>query len=276
MPVFTDLEKRLAGPPFDLDAYNRRFSGCRTVAEHMPLVHVTGQKRPFLTTMATPPQEIPTSTDRGYYSDHTRRAESLLGLSPSAYFYAGRAHPDFGSIALAFAPDCEGGHTGSVSPFDTGGLLHENRYINVRLNPADGETERAAYGRASEIPLRQWREVFARVLAAYFMTEIDYWQGRPRPFDPERLYELNSDWRAWAFEVRFYQGQSIYDRAAWCADEDTMASLRRQLDSQAPATPGDPLTPLERFLLGPSALEAAGTPYFCERMELWARSQCMA
>jgi len=275
MPVFTDLDKRLAGPPFDLDAYNRQLPSCRSVADRIPLVHVTGESRPFLTTVETPPQEIPTSDDRQYYTDRTRRAESLLGLSPSAYFYAGRAHPKFGPVALAFAPSCETGHTGSASPFDTGGLLHENRYVDVQLDPADCETERAAYGRASEIPLNQWRDVFGRVLAAYFATELDYWQGRPRPYDLQRLYELNSHWRAWAFEVRFFEGQSIYDRAAWCADEDTMASLRRQLDSQGPTTPGDPPTPLERFLQGPIALEPAGTPSVCERMELWARSQCM-
>ncbi len=194
MPVFTDLDERLAGPSFDSDAYNRQLPGCRNVAERIPLVHVTGGKRPFLTTVETRPQQIPTSNDREYYSDRTRRAEGLLGLSPSAYFYAGRAHPDFGSVALAFAPSCEKGHIGSASPFDTGGLLHEKRYINVQLDPEDSEAERAAYGRASEIPLSQWRDVFARVLAAYFTIALDYWQGRPRPFDPERLYELNSDW----------------------------------------------------------------------------------
>ena len=61
-------------------------------------------------------------------------------------------------------------------------------------DPEDSETERASYGRASEIPLSQWRDVFARVLATYFTIALDYRQGRPRPFDPERLYELNSDW----------------------------------------------------------------------------------
>ena len=54
-----------------------------------------------------------------------------------------------------------------------------------------------------------------------------------------------------------------------------MESLRRRLDSQGPTAPGDAPTPLENFLQGPIALEPAGTPNFCERMEQWARSQCM-
>src|SRR5208282_3209357 len=57
------------------------------------------------------------------------------------------------------------------------------------------------------------------VLAAYFPADIDYWNGKPRPCDPEGLYELNTDWRSWTFEIRFYEGQSIHERAAWCADE---------------------------------------------------------
>jgi hypothetical protein len=221
-----------------------------------------------------PPHEIPTSDDQGYCTEFTRHSESLLGLSPSAYFYAGRAHPSFGSVALAFAPSCQDTHTGSVTPFDTGGLLHPKRRISVRLIPTDGEAERVQYGQSSEIRLDQWRDVFARVLAAHFVSELDYWRGRPLPFDPEGLYELNSDWRSWTFEVRFYEGQSIHDRAAWCADEPTMEALRRRLDSQNATPPGDPLSPLERFLQGPVALEPAGTTSFCQRLEQWVREQC--
>ncbi|MHB1561690.1 MAG: hypothetical protein ACYC61_29930, partial [Isosphaeraceae bacterium] len=67
----------------------------------------------------------------------------------------------------------------------------------------------------------------------------------------------------------------IHDRAAWCADEAVMATLRRLLDDQEPTPPGDPPTPLEVFLQGPAALEAAGTPSFCSRLEEWVRDQCL-
>src|SRR5262249_3094758 len=150
-----------------------------------------------------------TSADAIYYTDFTRRAEDLLGLGRSAYFYAGRAHPSFGCVAFAFGPSCEAEHAGSVTPFDTGGLVHPPRFIRIRLGPSDGEAELVLYAQSSEIPLDRWRDVFARVLAAYFVSDIDYWQGRPMPLDPEGLYELNTDWRAWTFEVRFHEGQSI-------------------------------------------------------------------
>jgi hypothetical protein len=179
-------------------------------------------------------------------------------------------------VALAFAADCEADHTGSVTPFDTGGLVHPDpgKQIRLRLFPADGEAERVEYGRSSEIPLEQWRDVFARALAAYFGSELDYWTASPRPYDPEGLYELNTDWRAWTFEVRFHEGQSLSNRAAWCADEPTMELLRRSLDSQGATPPGDPLTPLETFLRGPVAVEPAGTPRFCVRIEQWVREEC--
>ena len=273
MPVFTDLDDRVNDAAFNAADYHRRLPGCQSLAQHIALVHVSGRERSFDTTVANPPHEIPTSSDHGYYTDLTRRAENLMGIPPSAYFYAGRAHPDFGCVALAFSAACEGAHDGSASPFDTGGLVHPRRFVGVRLVPTDGEVERVEYGRNSQIPLNQWRNVFARVLAAYFPANIDYWNGKPRPCDPEGLYELNTDWRSWTFEIRFYEGQSIHERAAWCADEPTMETLRRLLDAQGPTPPGDPPTPLERFLQGPPALEPAGTPQFCERMEHWIREQ---
>lgn len=273
MAIFTDLDTRVTAAPFDTSAYEHRLPNCRAIAHQISLVHVSGRARPFHATVRDPPHRIPTSVDAAYCTDGTRRAESLLGLSPSAYFYAGRAHPGFGDVALAFALGSEALHTGSATPFDTGGLVHPDRYLKIRLSPADGEAERVQYGKASEVPLDRWRNVFAQVLAAYFGTAAEYWEGRPNPWDPEGLYELNNDWRAWTFEIRFSEGQSIHERAAWCANEPLMEILRRLQDQQEPAPPGDPATALDRFLAGPGALEPTGTPSFCRRMEQWVREQ---
>lgn len=275
MAVFDNLEERTASPPFDAVAYRRRLSTCMAIAQQMYLVHVSGRERPIEVTVQIPPHEIPTSDDHEYYTDFTRRAERLLGLRPSAYFYAGRAHPDFGNVALAFAADCEAPHTGSATPFDTGGLVHPDprKRIQIHLNVADAESGQTTYGKSSVIALHEWREVFARVLAAYFAVDMDYWRGRPQPFDLEGLYERNTDWRAWTFEVRFHEGQPVHDRAAWCADEPTMEKLRRLLDEQSTIPEGDPPSPLERFLEGPVALEPSGTPTFCDRLEGWVREQ---
>jgi hypothetical protein len=124
MPVFTDLDDRVNDAAFDAADYHRRLPDCQSLAQHIALVHVSGRERPFDTTVANPPYELPTSSDHGYCTDLTRRAENLMGIPPSAYFYAGRAHPKFGCVALAFSAACESAHDGSASPFDTGGLVH--------------------------------------------------------------------------------------------------------------------------------------------------------
>jgi hypothetical protein len=273
MAVFTDLERRVSASPFDMLGCARRLSACQSVAQRIPLVHVSGRERPFETTVNSSSHAIPTSEDTAYYTELTRRAEDLLGLPRSAYFYAGRAHPAFGNVAMAFAADCQADHTGSATPFDTGGLMHPGRPVKLRLEPTDGEAERAQYGKDSVIPLDRWRDVFGQVLAAYFENADEYWLGRPNPHDPEGLYELNDDWRAWTFEVRFSEGQSVHDRAAWCADESVMEALRRLQDEQEATPPADPPTALDLFLQGVASLEPTGTPEFCKRVEQWVYAQ---
>ncbi|TVS21183.1 MAG: hypothetical protein EA424_00205 [Planctomycetaceae bacterium] len=51
------------------------------------------------------------------------------------------------------------------------------------------------------------------------------------------------------------------------------AWFRRTFDEQGPTPPGDPPTALDDFLQGPPALEPAGTPDFCERLEQWVREE---
>ena len=149
MPVFSDLETRVTQPPFDQAAFDAQLPACQTVAQQMPLVHVTGERRPFEQTMAKEPWLVPTSADTDYYTEDTRRAEGLLGLPRSAYFYAGRACQRFGNLALAFSPQCDAQHAGSATPLDSGGLMHPSRHIKLRLAPTDGDAQRAAYGQQS-------------------------------------------------------------------------------------------------------------------------------
>jgi hypothetical protein len=84
--------------------------------------------------------------------------------------------------------------------------MHPNRYIRVRLDETDEMAAVAQYGTDSEMSLDEWRGNLARVLAAYFDDDSDYWRGRPARPDPEDLYTLNDSWRAWTFEVRFTEG----------------------------------------------------------------------
>ena len=278
MPVFTDIDERIQRPPFDGDAYRSRLPAAQTAAARMNLVHVTAVPHDatkwnvFVSILTNPPHEIPTSVDADYCSAPTRIAEDLLGHARSVYFYAGRAHPSFGNLALAFDSNCQQGRTGSATPFDTGGFVCQpTPHIKVRLLPNDDLPQRVAYCSGSNLKLDEWRDVFARILAAYFGELSEYWTGSPAPYDPEGLYELNSEWRCWSFEIRLYEPQPIHDRAAWCADEAVMQKLLRLYDDEA-MTPGDPM-PIDRFLNKLPALEPAGTPFYCNAVENWVRGE---
>lgn len=260
MPVFTDLDRRILEPPFELAEYQRRLPEAAKVASMMPLVHVDNR---FEAILATPPYEIPTAE-----GPSSQQAEDLLGYRRSVYFYAGRACPRFGNVALAFSPKCEEGQSGSVTPFDSGGLVHPRKYIKIRLVPDDENPARIEYGKKSTLELSEWREVLSRVLAAYFDRDIDYWTGYPARLDPENLYDRWNSYQAWSFEVRFYEPQPVLKRVAWTADESTMNLLRRMLNEQPVTIPGDPPTILDQVFAVP-ALDPAGAPTFCATMEQW-------
>ncbi len=254
----------------DASALGHRRDESNAVAAKVPLVHVDAIA---IDLISNPPHEIPTYATGGKTAN-TARTEGLLGLGPSAYFYAGRAHPKFGSTAFAFPADCENGHTGSATPFDSGGLLREPPQqppLKLRLHPTDGESERVEFGKTSVLALDAWRKAFGIFLAAFFDSDKDYWVKKPKGLDPEGMIELNDDWRAWTFEIRFGEGHSVFGRAAWCADEMVMSHLRRLSDAEPIPVPGDPPTPLDRFFAGPPSLEPAGTPQFCQRLEEWVR-----
>jgi hypothetical protein len=160
-----------------------------------------------------------------------------------------------------------------VTPFDSGALVHPKKHIRIQLDPDDELPARIQYGKASCLELSEWRPFFAQVLAAYFDTDIDYWIGRPGRIDPEFIYELNTSWESWTFEVRFYEPQAIHDRIAWSADEGVLNRLRQMLNDQPVTIPGDPPTALDRiFEIAP--LDPSGSPTFCATMDRWAREQC--
>lgn len=194
MTVFTDLDTRVTAAPFDTLAYDHRLPDCRAIAQTISLVHVSGRERPFDTTMRDPPHEVPTSMDAAYCTDDTPHGEVARAV-PIRILLCRAGASGVRQCSFGLRPGLGSASYGVGDPFDTGGLVHPNRYIKIQLSPADGEAERVQYGKASEVPLERWRDVFARVLAAYFSTAADYWEGRPNPWDPEGLYGLNRDWR---------------------------------------------------------------------------------
>ena len=273
MPALASLPHLLSNNPAQAASFSRNESQARHLAGQVHLIHVSAPKEvPFDELLTVSPHAIPTSDHPLYYSDATRRAEDLLGLFRSAYFYAGRACPAFGDVALAFEPSIENGHTVSVSPIDTGGLVHEKRYIKCTLAGQDEDTARAEFGKASEITESDWRSEFARFLAGFFDTLSNYWTGRPTYKDPEQVFTLDNTWRAWTFEVRFAEPQAILDRVAWTAKKAQLDLLRRRQAAQPVSVPGDPVSKLDEFL-SESPLNPDGSELFCEELESWVMQQ---
>lgn len=263
MPALTDLDSRMESNPDWLETYLKNLPEGESIAKKVCLVHVSGNpaRKSFYRLVSTPPHEIPTSEVPDYCSDDTRECEDKGGLPRSVYFYAGRAHERFGEIALALEPEFEDGHTGSVTPFDTGGLLSRNGSIATNLPDRKDATLRA-FVKASEIEFDKWRTQFARYLAAYFSPISDYWTGKPFKIDPEELFLLNTDWRAWVFEVRFHEAHTIQSTSFWCASKGQTALLRREAKSDS-ASP----TPLKSFLENVPSLAVQGTRFYIRVFE---------
>ena len=273
MPALSGLQNQMSINPTQQESFDRNASRAKKIAEKVHLVHVSSAKEvSFDELLIQPPHAIPTSEHLTYCSDATRRAENLLGLARSAYFYAGRACPAFGDLALAFEPPIENGHTVSVSSIETGGLVHPNRYIKCEVAGADEDAARVEFGKACEIKELDWRGEFARFLAGYFDPLADYWNGRPAYEDPEKVFTLGDDSRAWTFEVRFAEPQPIVDCVAWTAKKSQLDLLRRKQAAQPVAVPGDPISVLDQFLNQPP-LNPVGSDVFCEELESWIVGQ---
>jgi len=260
MPALTDLDDRMKDDPEWRATYDQQLPGAKLVAKRVCLVHVSGKqtRKPFEELISTPPHEIPTSEAPDYCSDETRDCEDVFGLCRSVYFYTGRAHERFGKIALALEPKFENGHTGSASPFDSGGVF--NGSIASNLSDRSDTTLRV-FAKASEIGFDQWRKEFARFLAAYFSPISDYWTGKPFKIDPEDLF-TNTDWRAWVFEVRFCEGHAIRLTSFWCASKGLTALLKRKAKSDSPSP-----TELKNFLQNVPSLAVQGTRFYIKVFE---------
>ena len=273
MPALSGLQNQMSINPTHQESYDRNESRAKKIAEIVHLVHVSSTNEvSFDELLIQPPHAIPTSDHLTYCSDATRRAEKLLDLVRSAYFYAGRAYPAFGDLALAFDPSTENGHTVSVSSIDTGGLVHPNRYIKCEVAGADEDAARVEFGKGCEIKEPDWRGEFARFLAGYFDPLANYWMGRPAYEDPEKVFTLGNTWRAWTFEVRFAEPQPILDRVAWTAKKSQLELLRRKQAAQPVAVPGDAISVLDQFLNQPP-LNPVGSDVFCEELESWIVAQ---
>ncbi|MEJ7592597.1 MAG: hypothetical protein WKF77_13680 [Planctomycetaceae bacterium] len=106
MPALSGLQNQMSINPTQQESFDRNESRAKKIAEKVHLVHVSSTKEvSFDELLIQPPHAIPTSEHLTYCSDATRRAENLLGLARSAYFYAGRACPAYEDPEKVFTLD---------------------------------------------------------------------------------------------------------------------------------------------------------------------------
>lgn len=277
MPALDELSNRLAADATWRTEYDSLLPTCTRLANLLPLVHVAGVGRDglgstFESLFEADLPSLPTSADPVAYSEATRQAEDVLGMPRAAYFYAGRAHPEFGSMAIAVILARDPATTGAATPFDTGGIYHRgpsgHRFIKTCLDDTDDSVR--SFCLRSTVDLNEWQDALARFLAAYFRAPKDYWDSRPHRVDPEEIYLLNDDWRAWTFEVRLWKPVTLDWCEAWCADEATMnalASPRALRDRSQRATR------LRSFIRAHPPLLARGSIDFDVVLQSWVRQK---
>ena len=180
-----------------------RLPDATRVAGKVPLVHVCGriERLTLAEYLSFDDPRIPTSEHPTYVGSLCRAVERACGFPPSIYFYAGRADPRFGSVALAFAADIEErpGVAGTVTRFDTGYVFR-----GPVVFPYVALEARVAFILENTIPLIGWREQFAKFLCFCMSNLARYWYPQGGPDCPHACppYSPANDWNVWAWEVR--------------------------------------------------------------------------
>jgi len=268
MAALTDIENRIHLDRVWKRDFDANRENAESVAQSIPILHVTSFES-LLSVVLNQPLELVPSREGSEESARTVRAEDALGLERSLYFYSGRAFPGFGDVALAFEAGCEDDHTGSATPFDTGGLFAGHIKTNL---PSNDPLVLRAFTQESLSDLGEWRDAFAVFLAAYFRKPADFWGARPCKADPDGVFKNpDNTWRAWTFEVRFYEGHNVCSRVAWAHSEAVVERLTEMLIDEPPQ--GAFPTPLQQFLEGKPSLSPQGNVDFCGEIERWTQRE---
>jgi hypothetical protein len=163
-------------------------------------------------------------------------------------------------VAFAFGPECEAGHTGSSTPFDSAGMVLE------RIRRGASAVDPVTYVKSAEVQLERWRTECGTFLAAYFDPLSSYWTERPSRCDPDKIFQNPAnDYRAWTWEVRFEEPQSVLRAAFWGARSEQMLQLQRLVGEASPADQDMLRDFSER------ALDKRGSKDYCGLVEAEAR-----
>lgn len=284
MPPLTDLENRITGSPAWQEAFSAAHQRSIEVAGKMYLTHGSNYKPkhgparvPFLELLLGY-GVIPTSEVHHNYSGHyARAAEEAMGWTPTVYFYAGRVHPSYGDVKLAFSTD-DMPQPVRVAPFDTGGMVPYSG--NSRSITPKGFTGTTFVVQAvNECGTDDWRTKMAVWLAAYFYPDpLNYFKAqRPAQLDPEQIYSASTTpqqggdffHERWTWEVHFDKSINILDHCvAWCMSNSLLCELRKRLADNHVSS--DVIAKITKFLNkhpGGALLQDHGSP--AEHLNEW-------
>jgi hypothetical protein len=263
MPALSNLHDRIKSDGDWHARFRGNLSSTLYIAKNIPLIHVTSKTLLFADLIILSNGILTATQPSLSGKSPTANDETRSGLMPSLYFYAGRAYPVAGGVAIAMMSSQDMSHTGTATPFDTGGMIRGY----IRPISASDEGERADFIAKSLINLPVWRSKFARYLAAYFDSPSQYMRGKPSHTDPEGiLVEPNNEFRAWTFEVRYHEEQTILtdDVICWYAQERHIRSMERLMSSLPPSEISRVELLYER---------GTPTPNYLSEMEKWVTTE---
>ncbi len=123
--------------------------------------------------------------DQTTETDGAGEVEKGCNMPPCVYFYAGQAHPTYGDCALAYTPKLEKFHSGSASPFDTGGLFKGAFHPFTTLSSDPKRHQEAIdFIKKSAMPLSDWRGELKSFLQTYFTKDWQHFILRQQPQHP--------------------------------------------------------------------------------------------
>ncbi len=161
--------------------------------------------------------------------------EAQLGLGDCLYFYVGHACPAFGPMVFVFDDSIiQNGDTGSVTDFDTGGLVDY-----VWFTPTMSRADKVQWATQRIAAVAQWRTVVVNHLANFQEGWSSYVGGaRPTTMDVEgRFQHPNNERRAWTVEIQLLRDHPIRTGLLRIQlREDAMSALRQALRN-APSHP---------------------------------------
>ncbi len=164
-------------------------------------------------------------SDDPLFQGEARKVEEKCRLQPSRYFYAGKAHPDFGNIVIAYNADFDHQKRGEANPFDTGGVFLGHIHPFKNLPPEKRAKKACAVIDRTKTDIKKWRSDFDQFVLDFFgdntrsylehdlptLPADSSWDEDLPVFDQEnhRLPASNKtnnlfprEWRAWAWEIR--------------------------------------------------------------------------